>query len=92
VVVLGGCVVGPTPYEEYTLARAAIRAAREADSAQFAPGPWHKADNAYRSGQKAWNESEYDRARKQFKTAIEYAERAENMTRIKKFQTGGGFP
>ncbi len=90
--VLGGCILAPTPYDEYSLARAAMTAAREADSAQYAPGLWTKADEAYRTAQKAWDSSEFDVAQKYFKLSTEYAERAENVTRLKKFQTGGGVP
>lgn len=89
---LVGCVAPPPPYEDYTLARAAVKAAQEVDSARFATGLWHRAEENFRQGQKAFKESDYGRAKVYFQQALEYAERAENATRLKKFQTGEGFP
>src|SRR5688572_14479428 len=87
--IVSGCVVvGPPPYEEYTLARAAVKSAQEADSSRFAVGLWSKAESNYKAGEKAFNESEYDQAKKFFRLAITYSERAENATRLKKFQSG----
>ena len=87
-----GCVAVPPPYEEYTLARSAVKAAQEVDSARFATGLWHRAEENFRNGQKAFKESDYGPARAYFKKALEFAERAENATRLKKFQTGDSFP
>jgi cell fate (sporulation/competence/biofilm development) regulator YlbF (YheA/YmcA/DUF963 family) len=89
-----GCKVlaSPPPYEEYNLARAAVRAAQEADSARFATGIWNKAEESFRSGQKAYKEADYDAAKKFFQAAQLHAEKAENVTRLKKFQTGENFP
>lgn len=91
---LMGCkvIASPPPYEEYALARAAIRAAQEADSARFATGIWNKAEESFRSGQKAYKDADYDSAKKFFQAAQAHAEKAENITRLKKFQTGEGFP
>ena len=91
-VVLVGCVAAPPPYEEYTLARAAIRAAQDVDSARFATNYWNKADDIYRQGQKAYKDADFDVAKARFNQAKQLAERAENMTRLKKFETGEGFP
>jgi hypothetical protein len=87
-----GCVAAQPPYEEYTLARSAVRAAQESDSARFATAMWNKAEDNYRSGQKAYKEAEYENAKKYFSNAVQYAEMAENATRLKKFQTGESFP
>lgn len=89
---IAGCVAVPPPYEEYTLARAAVKAAQEVDSARFATGLWHRAEENFRNGQKAFKESDYGPAKTYFKKATEFAERAENATRLKKFQTGDSFP
>jgi hypothetical protein len=86
-----GCVVGPPPYEDYSLARVARQAARDAESAQYSMNNWSRADDTYQKGQKAWNDGDFDVARKYFKQSIEYSERAENISRLKKFKTGGGF-
>jgi hypothetical protein len=86
-----GCASDP-PYEEYTLAQAAMRAAQDVDSARFSSGLWNKADDSYRSGQRAFKEAEFASAKSYFKDALQLAERAENATRLKKFQTGDSFP
>lgn len=89
---LTGCVIAPPPYEEYALARSAIRAAQEIDSARFASSTWNKADEDYRLAQKAWKEGDFDLAKVKFVNAQREAERAENVTRLKKFQSGDSFP
>ena len=91
-IALSGCVVPPTPYEEYTLARAAIQAAKDVDSARFSSGLWHRAEESFRSGEKAWKNREFGEAKKLFERATLYAERAENSTRLKKFKSGDSFP
>ncbi len=80
------------PYEDYALARAAVRAAQEADSARFATNLWNKAEENFRSGQKAFRDADYESAKKHFQLAQQFAEKAENITRLKKFQTGENFP
>lgn len=82
----------PAPYEDYALARAAVRAAQEADSARFATNLWNKAEDNFRSGQKAFREADYEAAKRHFQLAQQFAEKAENITRLKKFQTGENFP
>ena len=89
---LVGCVAPPPPYEDYAIAKAAIRAAQDADCARFSTGLWNKAEENYRSGQKSYRESDFAEAKKFFKEAIKYAERAENSTRLKKFQSGESYP
>ena len=92
-VVLSGCVVvGPPPFEGYTLARSAMRAAQDVDSAQFATGLWNRAEENFRKGEQAWKDNESDNAQKYFKLALQFAERAENAARLKKFQTGESLP
>lgn len=88
---LSSCVTPPPPFDEYAVARSAVNAARECDSAKFAKGMWNKAEEFYFQGQKSFNENDMDQARKSFRLATEYAERAENLTRLKKFQTGDSF-
>lgn len=90
--VLSSCVAAPPPYEEYTLARAAIKAAQDVDSARFSGGYWNRASDDFREGEKAWKDAEYETAKRLFKSAIQLSERAENATRLKRFQTGDGLP
>lgn len=89
---LSGCVTPPPPYDDYTIARTAVTSAQEVDSARFAPGLWAKAEESYRKGEKAYKEFEFDEARKLFRMAISFAERAEDATRLKKFESGDSFP
>jgi len=90
---LSACVIAPpAPYEEYVLARAAVRAAQEVDSARFSTGLWNRAEENYRNGAKSFKDADFKEAQQYFQRAIEYAERAENATRLKKFQSGDSFP
>jgi hypothetical protein len=91
-IAFSGCVNAPPPFEEYTLARAAVRAAQEFDSARFAPAYWNKAEDSFRSGQKAFKDADFGAAKKFFELAQASAERAENVTRLKKFESGDSFP
>ncbi len=86
-----GCA-SPPPILEYTLARTAVEAAREKESAKYAAGFWHRADEYYRKGEEAYKQSEYGDASKYFQKARVFAERAENSTRLKLFETGEGAP
>ena len=93
-----GCVwsllscVGAPPIEEYTLARTALESARDSGASSISPGFYHKAEQLYREGIKSFQLKENDRAKKLFAKARKYAEKAENSARVKKFQSGEGFP
>ena len=82
----------PPPYVEYTLARTALRAARDSGAPRFAAGFWHEAEQAYRDGRLSFEENRNEEARNHFKEALEWAEKAENATKIKRFQSGQGLP
>ncbi len=78
----------PPPIEEYTLAETAMKAARAAESGRHASGFWYKAEQHYRKGQKAFEIADYAQAKIDLDLAKQYAEKAENVTRLKKFQSG----
>lgn len=78
----------PPPIQEYTLARTAMQAAKSAESGRYASGYWYKAEEYYRKGQKAYEISDNSQARSHFIQAKQFAEKAENITRLKKFQSG----
>ena len=84
--------MGPRPLEEFTLARTAVEAARDVGAARLAPGFWYKAEQHYRKGVRYFKENARDKAQTHFVKAKEYAEKAENKTRVKKFQSGEPFP
>lgn len=86
--ILGGCA-GPKPYEEHALAYVALRAAESAQASRYSPGNWSKAEKMYRVGQQSYRENSNEKARVYFLKSIKYSEKAENVTRLKKFQSGG---
>ncbi len=88
---LVGCASAP-PISEYSLARTAIQSAKEFESPKYASGFWYKAEQHYLSGQKAFKENDFALARDNFIQARRFAERAENITRLKRFQTGEALP
>lgn len=90
--VLSSCVSAPPPYAEYNIARVAVRAAQDVDSARYASGLWNRADENYRAGERAFNDNDFSEAKRRFQQATLFAEKAENATRLKKFQTGDSFP
>ena len=89
--IISGCVVAPLPTEEYTLARAALAAAKDSGAERLAPGIWYKADENYHFGEKYLKEKDNISAKAAFLKSIEFAEKAENAARIKKFESGENF-
>ena len=91
VILLTACASAP-PYEDFALARAAVRAARESEAPRYSPSFWSQAEQEYREGEKCYAENAFDEAKKHFQASIKAAEKAENSTRLKKFTSGGGEP
>lgn len=88
---LVSCATEP-PLEQFTIARASLNAARDVDSTRFSPGHFHRAEEQYRLGEKAYRSEDYALAKKYFEQSIYFAEQAENSTRLKKFKSGESFP
>lgn len=86
-----GCV-SKIPVDEYTMARAAYEAAKDADSARFAPSLWFNAEQAFREAQKSFRDRHYEDAKKQFAQAQELSEQAENSARLSRNQSGEVIP
>lgn len=86
------CVTVTIPVNEFNLARVAVEAAREADAPRFAPGHWHKAEEAYKQAQRLYKDRHYSKAQRLFVEAKVHAERAENAARVIRFQTGETSP
>lgn len=86
-----GCVVAPLPIEEYTLARAAVTSARDSGAERLAAGLWYKAEENYRRGQKYLKDKDNESAKNSFLRAIDYSEKAENASRLKKYESGESF-
>lgn len=85
---LAGCVTSPAPVDDYTLARAALEAARVVEAARHSPGYYHQAEEAYRKAKLLFEEREYDRAREEFARSRIAAEKAENSARLIRMKSG----
>ena len=83
-----GCQTVPAPLEDYSLARAAIDAARSVQAARHSPGYWHQAEEAYRKGRIYFEDRDYQKAKEQFVRARFAAEKAENSARLIRQKTG----
>ena len=86
---MAGCQTPPRL--EYSLARSAVRAARDADAARFAPGYWHKAMNAYRQAKRFYQDRDHSDAKLYFERARILAERAENAAQLARAKGDGSF-
>ncbi|HEY8271565.1 MAG TPA: DUF4398 domain-containing protein [Pseudobdellovibrionaceae bacterium] len=88
IMLTSSCQSVPQPVEEYTLARAAIEAARAVQAPRHSPGYWHQADEAYRQGRLLYKDRDYTKAREAFIKARIAAEKAENSARLIRQKTG----
>lgn len=85
---LAGCVTAKPPIEDYTLADAAIKAAKSVQSVRYSPGYWHQAEELFRQARILYREREYDQARELFIQARGAAEKAENSARLLRQKNG----
>lgn len=83
-----GCQTVPPPIEDYSLARAALEAARSVQAARHSSGYWHQAEEAYRRGRIYYQDRDYQKAKEQFVRARISAEKAENSARLIRQRTG----
>lgn len=86
--VIVSCQTAPVPLEDYSLARAALDAARSVQAARHSPGYWHQAEEAYRKGRIYFEDRDYGKAKEQFVRARIAAEKAENSARLIRQKTG----
>ncbi len=86
--VIVSCQTVPAPLEDYSLARAALEAARSVQAARHSPGYWHQAEEAYRKGRIYYDDRDFAKAKEQFVRARISAERAENSARLIHQRTG----
>ena len=80
--VLSACS-GRPPFLEYALARSAVQAARRVDSEKNAASFWIKALHSYDKGQQNFQNRDYVVAKRFFHQSIQWAEKAENLSRSK---------
>jgi hypothetical protein len=85
---LNGCATIDPPVTEYTLARAALEAARIVDAPRFSPGFWHQAEESFRRARVLFEEREFRAAKVEFTRAKISAEKAENSARLIRIKTG----
>ena len=85
---VGSCASVLIPVEGYSLAKAAFDAAVAAESAKYAPQLFYKAEKAYKRGEKLYKDRDYEEAKRQFVASRKMAEKAEDMSRIKQFNSG----
>jgi hypothetical protein len=83
-----GCVTIPPPNEEYTLAKAALDAAKAVQAARYSPGFYQQAEESFRRAKILYNEREYEEAKYLFLTAKNSAEKAENSARLLRQKNG----
>ena len=86
--VIVSCQTVPAPIEDYSLARAAVEAARSVQAARHSPGYWHQAEEAYRKGRIYYEDRDFQKAKEQFVRARIAAEKAENSARLIRQRTG----
>lgn len=83
-----GCQSVPAPVEEYSLARAALEAARSVQAARHSPGYWHQAEESYRKARIYFNDHDWENAQIEFINAKQSAEKAENSARLIRQKSG----
>ena len=85
---LSSCQTAQAPLEEYTLARAAMDAARNVQASRHSSGYWNQADQAFRQGQENYRDHNWSKAKEDFLRARTAAEKAENSARLIRQKTG----
>jgi hypothetical protein len=84
---LAGCAT-PVPLLDYSLARSAIESARSVESVKYSPSHWHQASEYFRTATLLYKDKRYEEAKENFIQARAFAEKAENLTRLKRFKSG----
>lgn len=87
-VMISSCQTSPQPIQEYSLARAAMDAARVVQAPRHAPSSWQKAEEFFRQARILYREREYAGAKNLFLKARQAAEAAETQARITRFKNG----
>jgi hypothetical protein len=87
-----GCASTPKPLLEYTLALSAIEAAQSVEAVRYAAAYWHQAGEYYRAAEIQYKNKKYKDAKENFELARNFAEKSENLARLKKFKSGDFIP
>jgi hypothetical protein len=78
----------PPPTREYTLARTALFAAKDAEASRFAASYWHEAEEAFRNAEALFKKEDYRGAAEEFLFVKKTAEKAEEVARLQKLKNG----
>lgn len=79
---------GLPPLKDYNLARSALKMAGEHGAEELAPIHYKKALSLYRTGQSLFNDRFYSSAQDKFLESKKGSEKAENISRLKKYKQG----
>jgi hypothetical protein len=79
---LSGCVTPYIPYDEYSLAKAALDSAKAVQSVRYSAGYWHQAEESYRQAKILYTNRDYEEAKELFIKSRIAAEKAENSARL----------
>jgi hypothetical protein len=82
-----GCATAH-PSVDFALAREAFNAAKEVEAARYAPGYFHKAEESFHAGERAYKEKDFNNAIEEFRQAKRFAEKAENIARLQRQKAG----
>ena len=74
---------GRPPFLEYSVAFTAVSSARKVNADKNATSQWVKAIRYYREAEKRFQVRDYSSAVKFFNESIKWAEKAENISRLK---------
>jgi hypothetical protein len=80
------------PVDEWTIARSAYEAAKDADAARYVPSIWFNAEQTYREAQKSYRERRYPKSKVLFIESKQLCEQAENAARLARQQSGEVVP
>lgn len=83
-----GCVSQDIPIAEYNLARSALQAAKDSEAKRYAPRVYSQARRYMKKARKAYKDRNFDKSTGYFKKSRYYAEKAENISRVRMFKQG----
>ena len=76
------------PREEYNLARAALKAAKDSEAKRYSPKVYSQARRYMRKAERAYKDRYFDKSTDYFRKSRYYSEKAENISRVKMFKQG----
>lgn len=83
-----GCVNKQPPREEYNLARAALQAASDSEAKRYAPRVFSEAKRYMKKAERSYQDRYFEKSTEYFRKSRYYAEKAENISRLKMFKQG----